>query len=73
MIDDDVHSIPPNHGGDSVAGEPRIDIDIVESDDIPLDELLVKMWDRGTRDEARVINGEIMSIIDSFGGNTGKI
>ena len=31
-----------------------------------------KMWDRGTRDEARVINGEVMSIIDSLGGNTSK-
>ena len=26
LIDDDVHSIPPNHGGDSVAGEPTMDI-----------------------------------------------
>ena len=48
-----------------------MDIDIVESDDIALDDLM-KMWDRGTSDEARVINGEIMSIIDSLGGNTSK-
>ena len=72
LIDDDVHSIPPNYGGDSVAGELTMDIGIVESDDIALDDLM-KMWDRGTRDEARVINGEIMSIIDSLGGNTSKI
>ena len=48
-----------------------MDIDVVETDDFALNELM-KMWDRGTRDEARVINGEIMSIIDSFGGNASK-
>ena len=48
-----------------------MDIDIVETNDITLDDFM-KMRDGGTRDEARVINGEIMSIIDSFGGNASK-
>ena len=48
-----------------------MDIDIVETDDIALNGLL-KMWDRGIRDEARVINGEIMSIIDSLGSKANK-
>ena len=67
--------MPPSPGGDapdSVAGDaPTIDLYVIENDDIPLDELL-KLWDRGTRDEAKAINGEIMSIIDSLGGNTSK-
>ena len=69
--DDDAHSIPPNHGGDSAAGEPTMDLDVVETDDIALNDLM-KVRDRGTRDEARVLNGEIMSLIDSLGGNTSK-
>ena len=48
-----------------------MDIDIVETDDIALDDLM-NMWDRGTRDEARVINGEVMSIIGNLGGNASK-
>ena len=58
-------------GGDSVAGEPTMDINGVETDDIALNDLM-NMWDQGTHDEARVIHGEMMSIIDSFGGNASK-
>ena len=40
-------------------------------DDIPLDKL-VGLLDKATHDEARELDAEIMQIIGSLGGNSGK-
>ena len=40
-------------------------------DDAPLRELM-KMWDAGSRKEARETDGEILSTIRQLGGNTAK-
>ena len=49
---------------------PDMDMDIAEAD-MPL-ELLLNLFDQATREEARQVNGEIMSLISSLGGSTSK-
>ena len=52
------------------ADAPDMDMDIIEAD-MPL-ELLLNLFDQATREEARQVNGEIMSLISSLGGNSAK-
>ena len=42
-----------------------------DTDDAPLRELM-KMWDAGSREEAREADGEILNIIRQLGSNTAK-
>ena len=65
--------VPPpadEAGGAETHADPGMDIDTIE-EDIPMDELLA-LWDRGTRDEAKVINSEILSLVNSLGGSSSK-
>ena len=57
-------------GGERVASRVSEDVP-VDGDDLAFRELM-GMWDQNMREEARQLNGEILSIVQSMGGNTSR-